>query len=88
MWPRPEGFGITASPLVQQLCGLAGMRNVTVKLTGRRRNVDNVVKAWLHAVTTQALPHDGVEGSGVYVREVYHREKLPLGLQRGVDVPL
>jgi hypothetical protein len=147
MWPRRAGFGVTASPLVEQLCGLAGIRNITVKLNGRRRNVDNVVKvgpgghagwlwgralagwlsftsasfadrdiqsppptppnppplpqppprppshakptvqAWLHAVTTQTPPHDGVEGGGVYLREVYHRPKLPFGLRRGVDVP-
>jgi ribosomal protein S5 len=86
MWPRPAGFSITASPLIEQLCALAGLRNVTVKLTGRRRNVDNVVKAWLQAVTNQSLPHDGVEGSGVYIREVYPRAKLPFGLRRGVDV--
>lgn len=86
MWPRPSGFGITASPLIEQLCFLAGIKNVTIKLNGRRRNIDNVVKAWLHAVTTQSVPHDGVEGSGVYVREVYHRDKLPIGLKRGVDI--
>jgi hypothetical protein len=33
----------------------------------------------------QTLPHDGIEGSGVYVREVLPR--LPTGLRRGVDVP-
>jgi ribosomal protein S5 len=86
MWPRPSGFGLTASPLVEQLCSLAGLRDVTAKLNGRRRNVDGVVKAWLQAVTTQSPPHDGVEGGGVYVREVFHRAKLPYGLRRGVDV--
>lgn len=86
MWPRPLGFGVTASPLVEQLCSLAGIKNVTAKLNGRRANTDNVVKAWLQAVTNQAAPHDGVEGGGVYVREVYHRAKLPYKLQRGVDV--
>lgn len=86
MWPRHRNFGLTASPLIETLCGLAGLSNATVKLNGRRRNIDNVVKAFMHAVTSQGLPHDGVEGSGVYVREVYHRGKLPLGLQRGVDV--
>jgi ribosomal protein S5 len=86
MWPRYSGFGVSASPNVEQLCALAGLRNVTVKLTGRRRNIDAVAKIWLQAVTGQSLPHDGVEGSGVYVREVYHRAKLPFGLRRGVDV--
>lgn len=86
MWPRPAGFGITASPLVEQLCNLAGIKNVTIKLNGRRQNIDNVVKAWLQAVCNQAAPHDGAEGSGAYIREVYHRAKLPYGLQRGVDL--
>ncbi|KAI8474708.1 MAG: hypothetical protein J3K34DRAFT_407089 [Monoraphidium minutum] len=86
MWPRPLGFGLTASPMLESLCGLAGLRNATIKLNGRRRNVDNVVKAFMHALSSQSLPHDGVEGSGVYVREVYHKAKLPFGLQRGADV--
>ena len=86
MWPRHSGFGVTSSPLVENLCGLVGIKDITVKLNGRRRKIDNVVKAWLRAVTSQGVPHDGVEGSGTYVREVFHRAKLPYGLRRGVDV--
>lgn len=86
-WPRRAGFGVTASPLVQQLCWLAGVRDATVKLSGRRRKHDRVAHTWLRAVAQgQAAPHDGVEGGGVYVREVYHRQRLPFGLTRGVDV--
>lgn len=55
-------------------------------VTGRRRNKLNVIKLWLHALKNQSLPHDGVEGSGVYMREVLPG-KLPYKLQRGVDVP-
>lgn len=87
MWPRRAGFGVTASPLVQQLCWLAGVRDAAVKLTGRRRKADRVAHTWLRAVAAaQSAPHDGVEGGGVYVREVYHRAKLPYRLRRGVDV--
>jgi hypothetical protein len=35
----------------------------------------------------QSVPHDGVEGSGVYMREVFYSRTLPCGLKRGVGVP-
>jgi hypothetical protein len=44
------------------------------------------LQVFVEAMSNQSLPHDGVEGSGVYMREVYAK-KLPCGLQRGVDVP-
>ena len=50
------------------------------------RNRRNVVKLWLAALSSQSLPHDGVEGTGAYVREVYHKTKLPYKLKRGVDL--
>ncbi|KAF8065626.1 mrp5 [Scenedesmus sp. PABB004] len=84
-WPRPLGFGVTASPLVTALCDLAGVKNVTVKLSGNRKNARNVVQTFVEAFGGQSPPHDGVEGSGVYMREVLKR--LPCGLRRGVDVP-
>lgn len=45
----------------------------------------------LKALTKQTLPHLGVEGSGVYVREVWAGtpfgvKQLPANLIRGVDV--
>jgi len=87
IWPRVAGFGITASPLITQLCELIGLSDVTVKVTGRRKNIRNVVNAFVEALSGQSLPHDGVEGTGVYMREVYHAKTLPCGLKRGVDVP-
>lgn len=86
IWPRVAGFGITASPLITQLCELIGLSDVTVKVTGRRKNIRNVVNAFVEALSSQSLPHDGVEGTGVYMREVYHAKTLPCGLKRGVDV--
>ena len=44
------------------------------------------LQVFVEAMGNQSLPHDGVEGSGVYMREVYAK-KLPCGLRRGVDVP-
>lgn len=35
--PRPEGWGVKASELVTQLCNLAGLRNVSIKVHARRR---------------------------------------------------
>lgn len=43
-WPRELGFGITASPVVTELCDLAGLHNVTVKLSGNRSNIRNLVQ--------------------------------------------
>jgi len=123
-----------------ELCDLVGIDNITIKLSGRRRNIKKVLEVWqpaqvhycygpwgyaqlfdhhqhhalcyrfvcaikfdfganicvlqliatqlfVEALTTQSVPHDGVEGSGVYMREVYPWKKLPCGLRRGVDVP-
>lgn len=87
VWPRRAGFGVTASPLITQLCELVGIRDVTIKLTGRRKNIRNVVHTFVDGLLGQSVPHDGVEGSGVYMREVFHSRTLPCGLKRGVDVP-
>lgn len=86
-WPRQSGFGVVASPLVTELCDLAGLKDITVKLSGRRRNVRNVVRLFVDALSSQSLPHDGVEGTGVYLRERYWGHRLPCGLKRGVHVP-
>lgn len=86
-WPRYAGFGLTASPLMTILCRLVGINDVTIKLTGRRKNVRNAVNTFLEGMAGQTMPHDGVEGSGVYVREVYPTSRLPTGLKRGVHVP-
>lgn len=43
-------------------------------------------QVFVEAMSHQSVPHDGVEGSGVYMREVF-RGKLPCGLKRGVHVP-
>ncbi|WIA36472.1 hypothetical protein OEZ86_007772 [Tetradesmus obliquus] len=86
VWPRELGFGVTANPVVTELCDLAGIDNVTVKVSGNRKNVRNLVQVFVEAMSNQSLPHDGVEGTGVYMREVYAK-KLPCGLRRGVDVP-
>jgi small subunit ribosomal protein S5 len=87
VWPRAAGFGITASPLITQLCELAGIKDVTIKVTGRRRNIRNVVQTFVEGLLSQSVPHDGVEGSGVYMREVWMGRQLPCGLKRGVHVP-
>jgi hypothetical protein len=57
---------------------------VAVQVIGRRnqRNKFDVVKCLLEALQKQSTPHDGIEGSGVYAREVFYRPKLPFGLKR------
>lgn len=60
-----------------------------MQLRGRTKNKPNLVKLFMEALGQQSLPHDGVEGSGVYVREVLRPagRKLPYKIKRGVDVP-
>lgn len=101
MWPRPAGWGVVASDTLSALFELAGVRDVTAKSSGRRKHKAHVLRAFLSAVEGQSLPHDGVEGSGVYVREVAYQAggsagaprggadgaRLPWRLKRGVDVP-
>lgn len=89
LMPRHEGWGVKASDLVSELCGLAGIRNASIKMFGRFKNKFYVAQCFQEALSMQTTPHDGVEGKGVYVREVFNSRrgaKLPMGLQRGVDV--
>lgn len=83
--PRHDGWGVKASDLLSELCGLVGIKNISIKMTGRSKNKFYVAQCLQEALATQSMPHDGIEGTGVYVREVYNG-KLPMGLKRGVDV--
>jgi small subunit ribosomal protein S5 len=100
MWPRPAGWGIVASDTLAALFELAGVRDVAAKASGRRKHKHHLLRAFLSAVEGQSCPHDGVEGSGVYVREVAYGAggtagrgkgvegaRLPFKLRRGRDVP-
>jgi ribosomal protein S5 len=44
VWPRELGFGVTANPVVTELCDLAGLHDVTVKVSGNRKNIRNLVQ--------------------------------------------
>jgi ribosomal protein S5 len=44
VWPRHLGFGVTANPVITELCDLAGIRDVTVKVSGNRKNIRNLVQ--------------------------------------------
>jgi ribosomal protein S5 len=72
MWPRPAGAGLVASDALAALLELSGVRDVAAKASGRRKHKAHLLRAFLAAVGGQSLPHDGVEGSGVYVREVLY----------------
>ncbi len=41
-----------------------------------------VATAFQEALLKQAVPHDGVEGSGIYLREVFHKPQLPALLRQ------
>ena len=47
VWPRQLGFGVSANPVVTELCDLAGLDNVTVKVSGNRKNLRNLVQVRL-----------------------------------------
>ncbi|GFR46973.1 hypothetical protein Agub_g8625 [Astrephomene gubernaculifera] len=85
--PRPEGWGLCCSDLMYELCNVVGIRNISIKIRGRRVNKFFVAQCFQEALLKQTTPHDGVEATGMYVREVYHKKHLPWGLKRGVDVP-
>jgi small subunit ribosomal protein S5 len=59
-------------------------------MLGRCKNKFYVAHCLKEALAKQSAPHDGVEGSGVYVREIFHGTglggKLPMGMKRGVDI--
>lgn len=38
LMPRPEGWGLHCSDLVYELCNVVGIRNLSVKMRGGRRN--------------------------------------------------
>ncbi|GIL85799.1 hypothetical protein Vretifemale_14340 [Volvox reticuliferus] len=86
MMPRPEGWGLRCSDLIFELCNVVGIRNVSIRLRGRVKNKFYVAQCFQEALLKQTTPHDGVEATGIYVREVYVRNELPCGLRRGVDV--
>ncbi|KAG2490039.1 hypothetical protein HYH03_011504 [Edaphochlamys debaryana] len=68
--PRPEGWGLRCSDLLYELCNLAGIRDVSIKIRGRRKNKFFVAKCFQEALLRQTTPHDGVEATGMYIREV------------------
>ncbi|EFJ40605.1 hypothetical protein VOLCADRAFT_99580 [Volvox carteri f. nagariensis] len=86
LMPRPEGWGLRCSDLMYELCNVVGLRNVSIRLRGRVKNKFYVAQCFQEALLKQTTPHDGVEATGMYVREVYARKELPYGLRRGVDV--
>ena len=56
------------------------------QMVGRSKNKFYVAQCLQEALGMQSTPHDGVEGTGVYVREVFNNPKLPMGMERGVHV--
>lgn len=81
--PRPEGFGVVASPVLRELCNMIGIKNISIKVYGRhgRKNKFDLVKCFLEAMQRQSAAHHGIEGTGVYAKEVYYRPRLPFGLR-------
>ncbi len=59
-------------------------------MVGRSKNKFYVAQCLQEALAMQSAPHDGVEGTGVYVREIFNSNRgakdLPMGMQRGVHV--
>ncbi len=58
LMPRPEGWGLHCSDLVYELCNVVGIRNLSVKLRGSRRNKLFVAQVGADVVA-QVLGADG-----------------------------
>ncbi|GLC61826.1 hypothetical protein PLESTB_001807700 [Pleodorina starrii] len=86
LMPRPEGWGLRCCDLMYELCNVVGIRNVSIQLRGNLSNKFYVAQCFQEALLKQTTPHDGVEATGMYVREVYRHKELPYGRKRGVDV--
>eukprot|EP00198_Chlamydomonas_reinhardtii_P008280 XP_001697617.1 predicted protein [Chlamydomonas reinhardtii] len=89
MMPRPAGWGLRCPDLLYELCGLVGLRDVSIRVRGQRGSRFFVAQCFQEALQKQTTPHDGVEATGMYIREVFRGGpggRLPCGLRRGVDV--
>lgn len=86
LMPRHDGWGVKSSDLIAELCGLVGIKNISVKLIGRSKNKFYVAECLKEALAMQTVPHDGVEGTGVYVKEVFKRGGKVMSLP--LSVPL
>ncbi|KAK9820753.1 hypothetical protein WJX74_011094 [Apatococcus lobatus] len=53
IYPKSAGTGVAANPMVTNICHLAGLQDVGVKVHGSR-NPSNTVKALLHALQNSA----------------------------------
>lgn len=70
LMPRYEGWGVKASDLLSELMGLIGIKNISVRLIGNAQSKFYVAACLKEALAMQNVPQDGIEGSGVYLREV------------------
>ncbi|KAG2438245.1 hypothetical protein HYH02_010944 [Chlamydomonas schloesseri] len=71
LMPRPSGWGLRCPDLLYELCGLVGVRDASVRVRGQRKNKFFVAQCFLEALQKQTTPHDGVEATGMYIREVF-----------------
>lgn len=72
------GFGIRCSPLIFDLCRLAGIKDLNVRVT-RSRNPMNVIKTFMMALQQQRLPEQISRARGkklVDVRKVYFNGQI------------
>ena len=68
------GFGVRCSQHIFEMCKLAGIQDLAVRVT-RSRNPMNVIKTFMMALQKQRLPETIARGRGkkfVDVRKVYY----------------
>lgn len=68
------GFGVRCSQYIFEMCKLAGIQDLSAKVT-RSRNPMNVIKTFMMALRKQRLPEVIARGRGkkfVDVRKVYY----------------
>ena len=54
LMPRSDGFGVRGSGLMCELCSLVGLRNVSVRVIGRRKNKFYIAQCFAEALQVRA----------------------------------
>jgi len=85
----PEDHGLVAHPAIQDICRLAGIRNLIANVK-RSKNLLNIVRATFVCLDKQTDQFSRLESAGITAVEYNHRDGLPIVKNKVAveDVPL